>query len=176
MRLTTILIALFSFFFICSVAQGYYTATPDKTFFVGHTTYCFNQMVNVTTIGKDGFWFIVDDLHMMALTVNDTSLLVRINRFNSSSLNFTYSANKSCEIFFNCSGLVFTKVYLGGNETLQVSLPVNASSVPYRNDPVGDLIGTPDNSVTSELMMLLPLIMAIGIIFFLISFLMRIRI
>lgn len=174
MRLTATLVVLLAFFFICSVAQGYYTVTPDKTFFVGHTTYCFNQTINVTTIGKDGFWFIVDDLRMMALTVNDTSLLVRINRFNSSLVNFTYCANKSCEIFFNCSGLVFTKVYLGGNETLQVSLPVNASSVPYRNDPVGDLIGTPDNPATSILIQLLPLMIMIGFMLFLASFMMRI--
>jgi len=159
MRLSLALILL-SFLFICSVAQAYYTITPDKTFFVGDTTYCFNQTTNVTSIGKDGQWFIVDSLHMMA-TADNTSILIRINSLDSTMVNFTYSANRSCAILFNCSGTTFTKEYLGGNETIQVVFPI--VSLPISSDTTIDDVFK-DNGFARAMINLMPIIIAVGLI------------
>lgn len=164
MRLT-LLLFLVSLLFLCGVASGYYTVTPDKTFFVGDTTYCFNQTMNLTKLGKNGSWFIADDLQMMAFTMNNTGLLVRIDKMNGTMMEFMYHANKTCEVFFNCSGVAFTKMYLGGNETVQVALPASSSMM-------GEFLDVyKDDKIIDMFLQLMPLVMIIFVFFMILSFL-----
>lgn len=164
MRLSLLIIFLFLILF-CSLAQGTYTITPDKTFFVGDTIYRFANTTNVTTIGKEGLWFVVDNLHMMAVADN-TSVLICINSFNDARVNFTYTANRSCTIFFNCSGNAFTKeLFEYQVEMLEVDYKIQASDVDIdTNKSIGDIFTDDGNSAVSTLLTIMPLIIMVAVI------------
>lgn len=136
MRITKTIIILFSLLFICGIVSAYYTITPDKTFIINDTTYSFIHTTNVTTLGKNGNWFIVDNLYMQTTNSGNHSVKITINSLDISSVDFTYSANGTCTIVFNCSGNFFSKVYLGGEETIKVILPIISSDTNTNTDTI----------------------------------------
>jgi hypothetical protein len=97
---------------------------------------------------------------MMAVADN-TSISIRINSLDSTMVNFTYSANRSCAILFNCSGATFTKEYIGGNETIQVVFPIVTPSISA-DTTIDDVLK--DNGFSRTMINLLPVILALGLI------------
>ena len=159
MRLSIFVCSLLLILFLCFSVQGYYTIIPDKKFMVDDTIYCFNHTLNVTSVGKVGSWFVVDTLKMKAMMGNDSGLVVCINAFNESFVDFCFHANKTGQVFFNCSTVGFSKVYLGGNISVFVDIPVEVmgvSSVNYKNatEKALENISTPFNTILT----LLPII------------------